>query len=57
MTTLLVILAIWVLLSVPLAFIVARLLHKSDDGQERESDPDHRDDQRLRDLFAPGRRR
>jgi hypothetical protein len=56
MTTLLVILAIWVLLSVPLAFLVAQLLHKSDERQEPASDSAHRSDQRLRALFAPGRR-
>ncbi|PXX64252.1 hypothetical protein DFR70_105437 [Nocardia tenerifensis] len=55
MTTLLVILALWVLLSVPLALIVARLLHKSDD--EDHHHPDQPDDQRLRDLFALDRRR
>ncbi|MFC9435694.1 hypothetical protein [Nocardia sp. NPDC057030] len=55
MTTLLVILALWVLLSVPLALIVARLLHKSDD--EGQHNPDQPDDQRLREFFALGRRR
>ncbi|MFD6157837.1 hypothetical protein ACFWF7_30450 [Nocardia sp. NPDC060256] len=55
MTTLLVILALWVLLSVPLALIVARLLHKSDDEDHHQSNQP--DDQRLRDLFVLSRRR
>ncbi|WP_378732869.1 hypothetical protein [Nocardia brasiliensis] len=55
MTMLLVILALWVLLSVPLALIVARLLHKSDG--EDHPDPDHGDDQHLRDYFVLDRRR
>ncbi|AFU04388.1 hypothetical protein [Nocardia brasiliensis] len=57
MTTLLVILAVWVLLSVPLAFLVARLLHKSPERDERHPGAEHDDDQRLRGLFALGRKR
>ncbi|MFI6211100.1 MULTISPECIES: hypothetical protein [Nocardia] len=57
MTTLLVILAVWVLLSVPLAFLVARLLHKSPERNERHPGAEHDDDQRLRGLFALGRKR
>ncbi|MFG1795698.1 hypothetical protein [Nocardia sp. NPDC049149] len=56
MTTLLVILIIWVLLSVPLALAVARVMHKADAGDGERLDPDRRADQRLRDVFAPGRR-
>ncbi|WP_167768802.1 hypothetical protein [Nocardia sp. CS682] len=55
MTTLLVILVLWVLLSVPLALLVARLLHKSD-GEEHP-EPDLGDDQRLHDDFVLDRRR
>ncbi|CAM4501671.1 hypothetical protein NONI108955_36905 [Nocardia ninae] len=55
MTTLLVILVLWVLLSVPLALLVARLLHKSD-GEEHP-EPDQGDDQQLHDDFVLDRRR
>ncbi|MFI9407599.1 hypothetical protein [Nocardia sp. NPDC052316] len=55
MTTLLVILVLWLLLSVPLALLVARLLHKSD-GEEHPQ-PDQGDDQRLPDHFLLDYRR
>ncbi|WP_141717694.1 transmembrane 9 family protein [Nocardia altamirensis] len=56
MTTLLVILALWVFLSVPLALLVARVMRKSGAGDDQRLESDGRADQRLRDLFAPGRR-
>ncbi|QIS05385.1 hypothetical protein F5X71_26460 [Nocardia brasiliensis] len=57
MTTLLVILAVWVLLSVPLAFLVARLLHRSPERGAARPTAEQDVDQRLRGLFVLGRRR